>query len=216
MIREEGGEASVLVGNVTSNDDMREMAESAPFRYGNVSVLVNNVGINGPGSVTDIDVDFWDTVLDVNLKSVMLCSRYTIPQMIEAGGGSVVNVSSITGLRAGGGPPTHPYAASKGGMIGLSNSMAVHYGRDNVRVNCIAPGQIHTPMASRKVTQEWADLRRRSGPLGVEGTSWDVVYAALFLAYHEYRWVSGVTLPVDAGILATTPLAMFPSLRDQE
>ena len=144
MIREEGGEASVFVGDVTSNDDMREMAEAAKFRYGNVNVLVNNVGINGPGSVTDIDVDFWDTVLDVNLKSVMLCSRYTIPQMIEAGGGSVVNISSIIGLRAGGGPPTHPYAAAKGGMIGLNNSMAVHYGRDNVRVNCIAPGQIHS------------------------------------------------------------------------
>ena len=216
MIREEGGEASVFVGDVTSNEDMREMAEAARSRYGNVNVLVNNVGINGPGSVTDVDVDFWDTVLAVNLKSVMLCSRHTIPQMIEAGGGSIVNVSSIIGLRAGGGRPTHPYAASKGGMIGLSNSMAVHYGRDNVRVNCIAPGQIHSPMASREVSQEFAELRRRSGPLGVEGTPWDVAYAALFLASDESRWVSGVTLPVDAGILATTPLAMFPYLRDPE
>ena len=101
-----------------------------------------------------------------------------------------MNVSSIIGLRAGGGPPTHPYAASKGGMIGLSNSMAVHYGRDNVRVNCIAPGQIHTPMASREVTEEFADLRRRAGPLGIEGSAWDVAYAALFLASDESRWVS--------------------------
>ena len=216
MIREEGGEASVFVGDVTSNEDMREMAEAARSRYGNVNVLVNSVAIIGPGSVTDVDVDFWDTVLKVNLKSVMLCSKHTIPQMIEAGGGSIVNVSSIIGLRAGGGPPTHPYAASKGGMIGLSNSMAVHYGRDNVRVNCIAPGQIHTPMASREVTEEFADLRRRAGPLGIEGSAWDVAYAALFLASDESRWVSGVTLPVDAGILATTPLAMFPYLRDPE
>ena len=216
MIREEGGEASVFVGDVTSDDDMRRMSEAASSRYGNVNVLVNNAAIIGPGSVTDVDVDFWDTVLAVNLKSVMLCSRYTIPQMIDAGGGSVINISSIIAFRAGGGRPTHPYAASKRGMIGLSNSMAVHYGRDNVRVNCIAPGQIHTPMASREVTEEFADLRRRSGPLGIEGNSWDVAYAALFLASDESRWVSGVTLPVDSGILATTPLSMFPYLRDPE
>ena len=216
MIRKEGGEASVFAGDVTSNADMRDMAEAARSRYGNVNVLVNNVGINGPGSVTDVDLDFWDTVLDVNLKSVMLCSRYTIPQMIEAGGGSIINISSIIGFRAGGGRPTHPYAASKSGMIGLNNSMAVHYGRDNIRVNCIAPGQIHTPMASREVTPEFAELRRRSGPLGVEGTSWDVAYAALFLASDEARWVSGVTLPVDSGILVTTPLAMYPYLQDPE
>ena len=216
MIREEGGEASVFVGDVTSDDDMRQMAEAARSRYGNVNVLVNNVAIIGPGSVTDVDVDFWDTVMDVNLKSVMLCSRYAIPQMIEAGGGSVINISSIIAFRAGGGRPTHPYAASKRGMVALSNSMAVHYGRDNVRVNCIAPGQIHTPMASREVTPEFADLRRRAGPLGIEGTSWDVAYAALFLASDESRWVSGVTLPVDSGILATTPLSMFPHLRDPE
>ena len=145
MIREEGGEASIFAGDVTSDGDMREMAEAANSRYGNVNVLINNVGISGPGSVTDVDVDFWDTVMDVNLKSVMLCSKHTIPQMIEDGGGSIVNLSSIVGLRAGSGRPSHPYAASKGGIIGLSNSMAVHYGRDNVRVNCIAPGHVHSP-----------------------------------------------------------------------
>ena len=110
-IREEGGEASVFIGDVTSNDDMREMAaEAANFSYGNVNVL----GINGPGSVTNVDVDSWDTVLEVNLKSVMLCSKHTIPQMIQSGGGSVVNVSSIIGLRTGGGPPTPSLRRLKG------------------------------------------------------------------------------------------------------
>ena len=216
MIREEGGEASIFAGDVTSDDDMSDMAETARSRYGNINVLINNVGISGPGSVTDLDVDFWDTVMDVNLKSVMLCSRYSIPQMIEDGGGSIVNLSSIVGLRAGGGRPSHPYAASKGGIIGLSNSMAVHYGRDNVRVNCIAPGHVHSPMVARHTSQEMLELRRRAGPLGIEGTPMDVAYAALFLASDESRWVSGVTLPVDAGLLAATPLAMFPHLRDPE
>lgn len=216
MIREEGGEASVFVGDVTSNDDCRSMAESAKERYGNVGVLINNVGISGPGSVTDVDEDFWDTVMDVNLKSVMLTSKHAIPQMIESGGGSIVNLSSIVGLRAGSGRPSHPYAASKGGIIGLSNSMAFHYGRDNVRVNCIAPGHVHSPMVARHTSREMLDLRQRAGPLGTEGTPWDVAYAALFLASDESRWISGVTLPVDAGLLAATPLAMFPYLRDPE
>ena len=216
MIREEGGEASIFAGDVTSNDDCRDMANAARSLYGNVNVLVNNVGISGPGSVTDVDEDFWDTVMDVNLKSVMLCSKHAIPQMVEAGGGSIVNLSSIVGLRAGGGRPSHPYAASKGGMIGLSNSMAVHYGRDNVRVNCIAPGHVHSPMVARHASEEMLELRRRAGPLGVEGTPWDVAYAALFLASDESRWVSGVTLPVDAGLLAATPLAMYPHIRDHE
>ena len=198
-IKEQGGEASVVVGDVTSNADCEKMATAAVERYGKLNVLVNNVGISGPGSVTDVDEDLWDTVIDVNLKSVMLTSKHAIPRMIEAGGGSIINLSSIVGLRAGSGGPSHPYAASKGGIIGLSNSMAVHYGRDNVRVNCIAPGHVHSPMVARHSSQEMLDLRRRAGPLGTDGTPWDVAWAAAFLASNESRWISGVTLPVDAG-----------------
>ena len=192
------------------------MADAAVAEYGKLNILINNVGISGPGSVTDVEEDFWDQVIDVNLKSVMLTSKHAIPKMIEAGGGAIVNLSSIVGLRAGSGRPSHPYAASKGGIIGLSNSMAVHYGRDNIRVNCIAPGHIRSPMVARHSTEEMLNLRRRAGPLGTEGTPWDVAWAALFLASEEARWVSGVTLPVDAGLLAATPLAMFPYLRDPE
>ena len=213
-IKEEGGEASLFVGDVTSNADCQEMANAAVGRYGKLNILVNNVGISGPGSVTDVPEELWDTVIDVNLKSVMLTSKHAIPRMIEDGGGSIVNLSSIVGLRAGSGRPSHPYAASKAGMIGLSNSMAVHYGRDNIRVNCIAPGHIHSPMVARQTTEEMLDLRRRAGPLGTEGTPWDVAWAVVFLASDEARWISGTTLPVDAGLLAATPLAMFPYLRD--
>ena len=213
-IKEEGGEASVFVGDVTSNADCQDMAQVAASRYGKLNVLVNNVGISGPGSVTDVDEEFWDKVIDVNLKSVMLTSKHAIPRMIEAGGGSIINLSSIVGLRAGSGRPSHPYAASKAGIIGLSNSMAVHYGRDNVRVNCIAPGHVHSPMVERQTSEEMLELRRKAGPLGIEGTAWDVAWAVVFLASDEARWISGVTLPVDAGLLAATPLAMFPYLQE--
>jgi NAD(P)-dependent dehydrogenase (short-subunit alcohol dehydrogenase family) len=216
QIKEEGGEASVFLGDVTSSDDCRGIAEQAVSRYGKLNVLVNNVGISGPGLVTEVDEDLWDTVIDVNLKSVMLTSKHAIPPMVEQGGGSIINLSSIVGLRAGSGSASHPYAASKGGIIALSNSMAVHYGRDNVRVNCIAPGHIHSPMVARHSSQEMLDLRRRAGPLGTEGTPWDVAWAAAFLASEESRWISGVTLPVDAGLLAATPLAMFPHLQGPE
>ena len=215
-IKEEGLEASVFVADVTNNSQCRDMVQAAVARYSKLSVLVNNVGISGPGSVTDVDEDFWDTVIDVNLKSVMLTSKHAIPQMIEAGGGSIINLSSIVGMRAGSGRPSHPYAASKGGIIGLSNSMAVHYGRNNVRVNCIAPGHVHSPMVARHTSKEMLDLRRRAGPLGTEGTAWDVAWATLFLASDEARWISGATLPVDAGLLAATPLAMLPYLREPE
>ena len=215
-IKEEGGDASLFVGDVTSNENCQGMVQAALSHYGKVNVLINNVGISGPGSVTDVDEDFWDTVIDVNLKSVMLTSKYAIPAMIETGGGSIVNLSSIVGLRAGSGRPSHPYAASKGGIIGLSNSMAVHYGRDNIRVNCIAPGHIRSPMVARHSTEEMLNLRRRAGPLGTDGTPWDVALAAQFLASDEARWISGVTLPVDAGLLAATPLAMFPYLSGPE
>ena len=214
QIREDGGDASVFVGDVTDSGSCEKMSKAAVSSYGKINILVNNVGISGPGSVTDVQEDFWDTVIDVNLKSVMLTSKYVIPEMINSGGGSIINLSSIVGLRAGAGRPSHPYAASKGGIIGLSNSMAVHYGRDNVRVNCIAPGHIYSPMVARHTSEELLELRRKAGPLGFNGTPWDVAWAALFLASDEARWISGITLPVDAGLLAATPLAMYPYLKN--
>ena len=216
QIKEEGGDATVCVGDVSDIDSCEAMTESAMRAYGKVNVLVNNVGISGPGLVTDVEEEFWDTVMDVNLKSVMLTSKFAIPEMIKDGGGSIINLSSIVGLRAGGGSPSHAYAASKGGILGLTNSMAVHYGRDNIRVNAIAPGHVYSPMVARHTSQELLDLRRRAGPLGFDGTAWDVAYAILFLASDEARWISGVTLPVDAGLLAATPLAMYPHLQGPE
>jgi NAD(P)-dependent dehydrogenase (short-subunit alcohol dehydrogenase family) len=152
-------------------------------------------------------------VLDVNLKSMMLTSKYAIPEMLEGGGGAIVNISSIAGLRAGSGGASIPYAVSKGGVIALTTQMAVHHGRDNIRVNCIAPGHIYTPMVAAGMAEEMRHLRRRAGPLGTEGTAWDIGWAAVFLASDEARWITGVVLPVDAGLLATTPLSMLRHLR---
>ena len=215
-IREEGGEASVFAADVTLAADCEAIAEAAAERYGAVHILFNNVGITGPGSPTDVEESVWDNVLDVNLKSMMLTTKYAVPKMIDAGGGSIINMSSIAGVRAGSGAASVPYSASKAGVIGMSETMAVHLGRDNVRVNVIAPGHIYTPMVGGAMEPVTRERRRKAGPLGVEGNAWDIAYAALFLASDESRWVSGVVLPVDAGLLAATPLAMYSRIQEGE
>ena len=212
-IEAQGGTASVFQADVTSADNCAAMAEAAMERYGALHVLFNNVGISGPGSPTTVEEEVWDRVLDVNLKSMMLTTKYVVPKMIESGSGSIINVSSIVGVRAGSGGASIPYAASKSGIIGMTANMAVHLGRDNVRVNCIAPGHLYTPMVAGRMSEEMRDLRRRAGPLGTEGNAWDIAWANVFLASDESRWISGVVLPIDAGLLSATPLAMFPHLQ---
>ena len=209
---DDAGEASVFQADVTKSDDCRRAVEAAVDRYGHLEVLMNNVGIVTPGNVVTVEEEDWDRVLDVNLKGMMLTSKYAVPRMIEAGGGSIINMSSILGLRAGRNPESAPYSASKGGGIALTTSMSVEHGRDNIRVNAIAPGYLYTPMVSDR-SEEARDLRRRAAPLGTEGTAWDVAWAALFLASDEARWITGVVLPVDAGLIATTPLVMLDHLR---
>jgi NAD(P)-dependent dehydrogenase (short-subunit alcohol dehydrogenase family) len=204
-IQAEGGEASVFQADVSRNDECQALVGAAVERYGALHILVNNVGITGYGSVVDVKEEVWDKVFEVNLKSMMLTGKYAVPRMIEAGGGSIINIASVDALR-GGTWYNIPYAASKGGVITLTKHMAVHHGRDNVRVNCIAPGMIYSSMVSDRVTPELRELRRRAAPLGVEGTAWDVAWAAVFLASDEARWITGVTLPVDAGLLAASPI----------
>ena len=211
-IKEEGGEASVFEADVTVAEDCRAMVSATVERYGGLHILFNNVGISARDSVVDVKEDVWDRVLDTNLKSMMLTSKFAVPKMAEGGGGAIVNVSSVAGLRAGSSGPDISYSASKGGVISLTTAMAVHHGRSGIRVNCIAPGHIYTPMVS-SMSDERRDLRRRAGPLGTEGTAWDIAWAAVFLASDEARWISGVVLPVDAGVLATTPLSMLEHLR---
>ena len=193
----------------------------APLR-----ALVNSAGLAYAARTINrenepMDLDRFTFVIQVNLVgSFNMLSRAaaematTDPLDEDGSRGAIVNMASAAAFDGQIGQAA--YAASKGGIIGLSNSMAVHYGRNNIRVNCIAPGHIHSPMVARHSTAEMLDLRRRAGPLGTEGTPWDVAWASLFLASDEARWISGVTLPVDAGLLAATPLAMFPYLRDPE
>ncbi len=209
-IEEAGGCASIFLADVTNEDNCRDMVATCSERYGALHILYNNVATGGSGTVTDIQEAELDEVLALNLKSAIFTCKHAIPAMKESGGGSIINIASIDGLRAGGARNV-PYAVTKAGMIQLTRVLAVHHGRDNIRVNCIAPGHIYAPFV-RRIDQETRARRRKIAPLGTEGTAWDVAWAALFLASDEARWISGVVLPVDAGLLAATPLAVYDNL----
>ena len=203
MIKDEGGEASVFRADVTNADDCRRMVETAVDRYGRLDILDNNVGIFRSNTVLDISEEEWDYTMAVNVKGIILASRYAIPRMLETGGGSIINISSIAGLRVRRNQAL--YSTSKHAVIGLTRSMAVDYGRDNIRVNAIAPGPVYTPMVG-PVDEATRKRRIDSVPLGTEGTAWDVAWAAVYLASDEARWVSGVVIPVDAGLSVIAPV----------
>jgi NAD(P)-dependent dehydrogenase (short-subunit alcohol dehydrogenase family) len=207
LIRNEGGEASVFRADMIKASDCAGMVEEAVSRYGRLDILDNNVGISQRGTVLEVSEEKWDQVMAVNVKTIVLASRYAIPAMKKAGGGSIINISSIAGIRAGG---TTPYSASKAAVIGLTFSMAADHGRDGIRVNCIAPGLVYTPMVAPLMDEELRERRKIAAPLGTEGTGWDVAWAAVFLASDESRWITGVVLPVDAGLSVTTPISQTP------
>lgn len=200
MIKSEGGEASVLAADVTDINECRKLVDTAIERYGKLDILHNNVGIDSAGSVVDLDMEEWDRVMSINLRSMVLTSRSAIPKMIAGGGGSIINISSVAALRP---RNMDAYSTSKGGVIALTRAMASSFAADHIRVNCIVPGMVYTPMVAEILDEKGREARRLSTPLQTEGTGWDVGWAAVYLASDEARWVTGITLPVDAGALLT-------------
>ena len=203
MIHAEGGVSSTIQADVTNAEDCRLMVEACIERYGRLDILDNNVGISRRGTVVEVSEEDWDQVMSINVKSIVLASKYAIPHMVAAGGGSIINISSIAGLRA---HSSTPYTASKAAVIGLTISMAADHGPDGIRTNCIAPGLVYTPMVAPRMDDDLRQIRSSAAPLRTEGTAWDVGNAALFLASDEARWINGVVLPVDAGLVVTSPV----------
>lgn len=203
MIKKEGSEAEVFVADVSQADDCRAMVEQAMKRWGRLDILDNNVGIGGAGSVVAVEEKDWDRVMTVNVKSMFLTGKFAVPAMAAGGGGSIINISSISALRPRG---LTPYSASKGAVIALTRAMAIDHGKDGIRVNCIAPGPVYTPMVyAHGMSEEVRERRRQASLLKIEGTGWDIGYAAVFLASDEARFITGIVLVVDGGVTIASP-----------
>lgn len=209
LIEAEGGTAFALAADVGEASQCRDAVAQATENWGRVDILVNNVGIGGPaGNAVEVDLEAWDRALRINVTSMMLMARYAIPHMRQQGAGAIVNIASVAGLM--GGTPALLYPTSKGAVVNMTRAMAAHHGVEGIRVNCVAPGMVHTPMVADRMTPEVREQRRKRSLLHTEGSGWDVGHAVAYLASDEARWVTGVILPVDAGASAGT---LSPALK---
>ena len=201
QIAEAGGQALFVRLDVTEESDWTNAVDQAVSRVGKLDILVNNAGISSRAFTDDTAIDAWDKIMEVNSKGVFLGTRAAVPKMLEAGGGSIINISSIMGLvgSAGGHPA---YNASKGAVRIFSKAMAVRHGKDNIRVNPVHPGFM-PPMASGiAYDQEQRRGSLEQTPLGREGRIEEVANAVLFLASDEASYITGAELAVDGGFTA--------------
>jgi NAD(P)-dependent dehydrogenase (short-subunit alcohol dehydrogenase family) len=217
MIDKEGGTSMVVVADVADQASAAASVAAAHDAWGRVDILVNNVGIGGPlGNAVDVDVAAWETAMRVNVSSMMLMAKNAIPHMRRQGAGAIINIASIDGLR--GGNPNLFYSTSKGAVVNMTRAMAAHHGPEGIRVNCIAPGYVYTPMVyARGMEPELREARRKNTLLQTEGTGWDIGNGVVYLASDQSRWVTGIILSIDAGSMAgtaynTTPKRAFGDL----
>ena len=205
-IREEGGDAFFLSVDVSRPAEVEEAVQRCVGRFGGLDAVVNVVGVSGrrwgDGPAHACTEEAWDKVMDINLKSIFLCCKYALREMQKAGQGAVVNISSVLGLVGGDEDfATHAYAASKGGIISLTRSIATYYASRRIRANAICPGLIATAMSERAQQDEGIQERLTElQPLtGAFGKPEDVAQAALYLASDQSGFVTGTVLPVDGG-----------------
>ena len=210
IIEQEGGRCTAYKVDVSKADQVKAMVDHCLERYGRIDVLHNNVGIVEVGGCVETSEESWDRVNDVNLKSMFLTCKYVLPHMERQGGGTVVNVSSIAGIRWLG-VPYVSYSATKGGINQLTQSIAIQYARKNIRANAILPGFMNTPMVAHSLADKYSGgdiekmiaIRDNLCPMGKMGDAWDVAYAAVFLASDEAKYVTGTQLVVDGGLTSS-------------
>ncbi|MGO4329074.1 SDR family NAD(P)-dependent oxidoreductase [Cupriavidus sp. 2TAF22] len=206
-VRAVQGEVEPHTCDMTSAAGVQAMVEACVARFGRVDILVNNVGGSARGGPVDLSEESWDAQIDFNLKSVFLACKQVLPLMVAQGGGAIVNTASTSGIRWTGAAQVG-YASAKAAVIQFSRVVAVEYARQNVRVNTVIPGQMHTPMVEARLAGQRAGgdvdalLAQRVAriPLGFMGDGRDTANAALFLASDEARFVTGAELVVDGGM----------------
>lgn len=203
-IRQTGEQAAFFHCDVTRLQDVQATVRKVVETFGRIDVLFNNAGTAIEGSVEKLSEEDWDRTFAINIKSMFLCSKFVVPVMRRNGGGSIIHMASESGLI---GFPMHPaYCASKGAVINLTRSMALGHAADHIRVNCICPGTIPTPLyhefnATLPNKEEVEAFLTKEHPLGL-GTEEDIAYAALYLASDESRYMTGSPLIIDGGYTA--------------
>jgi len=206
LIEDDGGEATIVTADLADMAAYPQVVDAAVTAYGGVDILVNNAAVSASTNILDTTPELYEQVLAVNLTAPFMLSKAAIPVMVDRGGGSIIHITSIAALRGQGGRGCAAYSASKAGLIGLTNDVADSLGAKGVRMNCIAPGLIDTPMRNAAMQQAGLDPTRvdlsHKTSLGFVGDAWDVARAALFLAGPDGRYITGVVLPVDGGAVA--------------
>ena len=212
LVEDEGGRFVLGIGDVTKRATVEALVADCVEKLGRVDILVNNVGLSLPGDPATMAEEVWDAQIELNLKSAFLCTKAVLPLMERQGKGAIVSIASTAGIRYTG-KPQAAYAAAKAGLIQFSRVVAVDYARRGVRLNCVLPGLIETPLveklasqfASRETgTDRDAFFRRRHEqvPMGRMGEAFDVAEAALFLASDSAKYITGTEILVDGGLCA--------------
>ena len=204
-VRSQRGEAVLTKCDVRSAAECRHAVETAISKWGRIDILCNCAGIAIRKDVVDLTEEEWDLALDITLKGIYLLSHEVVPHMIRAGGGSIINIGSGWSLK--GGPRAAAYCAAKGGVVNLTRAMAIDHGKHNIRVNCVCPGDVDTPMLRSECAQLGEDAQAfmqeaANRPLARVGTPEDIANAVLFLASSMSSWITGAALVVDGGGLA--------------
>lgn len=213
LIKDAGGDAIALAGDMTTESDVAQVVQDTLTRFGRIDILHNNVGGSGTGKhLGNITLEDWNLTLARNLTSAMLTCRAVVPHMEAQGGGSIINISSISSLRYLN-VPTTVYSTAKGALNEFTRNISAHYAPKGIRANCILPGYIDTPFINRKLggrpnyelkgfksADDYAQARNAIIPMKRMGTGFDVAYAALFFASDESAYVTGQMLVVDGGV----------------
>ncbi|KAH8424452.1 SDR family NAD(P)-dependent oxidoreductase [Aspergillus melleus] len=208
MIAREGKGLGIAVqADVTVVADCQRVVQTAIDQFGRVDILFNCVGVGGAtGTAETVDMEAWAQGLHLNVSSMVMMVKYVVPEMRKNDAaigyrGSIVNMGSVAGLQ--GGTPRLLYPTSKGAIVNMTRAMAAHHARDGIRVNCVCPGMVYTPMMYAKgMSEEARQARRNRSLLKTEGNGWDIGAAVRFLAGDQARWMTGVVLPVDGGTTA--------------
>ncbi len=211
IIQDEGGTAYVTTADVTQAQEVQALVDDCMEKWGRIDILVNNVGQSEPGGPVEMSEETWDGQMDLNVKTAFLTMKSVLPIMEKQGSGSVVSISSVAGLRYVGKPQV-AYAAGKAALMQLTKTTAVLYANKGIRLNCVVPGLVFTPLVKRLADkyaggqfEAFVAHRHKQVPAGYMGDAWDIANAVIFLASDESRYITAQSIVVDGGLTSATP-----------